>query len=589
MDLLSYFRVLRRRWWLIVVCIVVGAGLGWATTVVSGGTDARSTAKTSHKYYKATHIFLPTAKSDSAFPTSFTNLDQMALLATTGPVPDAVAKALGGSDTGQQLAEQITTLTNSTTGTVAITAIDPDPERAAQLAEAFADQLVASLSAQDLARYQQATNDAQTQLNTLQGKIDALNAQLAAEPPPPNADSLRTQLSALQGQYDNASSNYQEVTSKSAPGSPLTTLQKATAVPISANEYATRLREGQLGQNNLQSGTPSTVQAKASSGGSLDSTSSRMALGAFLGLLTGLGLAVLLERLDRRIRTHADAEAGFGIPVLADVPTSTSREQRDHAVITVTKPLSPAAEAYRAVRSSLLFQQTLMDPDARATNNDERHAEERRDPLVVMITSAAPKDGKTTSSANLAAVFGEAGARVLVLNCDFRRPKIHEYFGVSDEPRRLHRTSVPGVMVVSNITTEADPNPAQVIAQQRHLVSVARERFDVVILDTAPLLSANDALELASEVDFVVLVARAGWSKYPAAQRAMEMLDRVDAPVVGSILVGLGEGDNYYYSYYGAGTKGHRPRSPDAVESNGHGDPADFLREAAASEEFSES
>ena len=597
MDLLSYFRVLRRRWWLIAVCVVFGAGLGWATTVVSGGgTDARSTATSSKTYYKATHIFLPAPQSDSSYSTNFTNLDQMALLATTGPVPDAVARQLGGSDNGQQLAQQITTLTNGTTNTLAITAVDPDPERATQLAEAFSDELVANLNAQDLARYQQGIKDSETKLNTLQGKIDDLNAKIATVPPPANADVLKAQLLALQNQFATASANYQDDASKDPPSPPLSTLQKARAVSISADEYATRLRQGESGQNNLQTGTPAAgQQVEASSGTSLNGTGARMALGALLGLLTGIGLAVLLERLDRRIRTHADAEGGFGVPVLADVPVLTSKEQRTHEVLSAAKPLSPTAEAYRAVRSSLLFQRALAvetngqhAPGSNGGDGATGGADTDRESLVVMVTSAAPKDGKTTSSANLATVFAEAGASVLVLNCDFRRPMIHEYFGVSDEPRRLHQGTVPGVKVVSNVTTDPDPNPARVIAQQRHLVSVAREKFDVVILDTAPLLSANDALEMANEADFVVVVARAGWTKVPAARRAMEMLDRIDAPVVGSILVGVGEAENYYYAYYGPRRPGRR-RKRVTSDTNGHEVPVGFVSPARDSEELADS
>ncbi len=115
----------------------------------------------------------------------------------------------------------------------------------------------------------------------------------------------------------------------------------------------------------------------------------------------------------------------------------------------------------------------------------------------------------------------------------------------------MHHTQVAGIKVIANVTAEVNPNPARVIALQKQLIVAARAQFDVVILDTAPLLGANDAIEVTGEADFAVLVARAGVSTIPGAHRAIEMLNRVDAPLVGSILVGADPGSNPYYSYSG--------------------------------------
>jgi Mrp family chromosome partitioning ATPase len=629
MDLLSYFRILRRRWWVVAVCVVVGIGLGWASTLIdSTGGDAHD-AKAPRAYYKATHTFLPTRESDSVFPTTFDGLEQMAVLATTGPVPDAVAKELGGAENGPDLAKQITTVTDGDTHTLALTAIDPSPARAEQLAEAFSAQLVTNLTATDLERYQQASTDATDQLTALQGKIDALIAQIAATPPPPNVDLLQAQLRALEDQSADAYSAYQTLTSQRPPTSPLTTLQKARSVRISGDEYAAMLHDGEIGENNQQAGDDEDAapeEASSSSGVSLDSTRSRLAVGAFLGLLAGIALALLLERLDRRIRTRADAEDALALPVLAEVPPASSKQQRERMVVTAAKPLSPIAEAYRAVRSSLLFERATLvgaptgssgltaEVEPNGTGNVEANgslepngngsgsgsangdgsdhdADARHDPLVVMVTSATPKDGKTTTSANLAAVFAEAGDSVLVVNCDFRRPMIHEYFDVPDEPRRVHQTAIPGVKVVTNVSHDPDPNPAQVIRMQRNVIAAAREKFDVLILDTAPLLSANDALEMVAEVDFVVFVARSGWTRFPAAQRAIDQLDRVDAPVVGTVLVGVGESENRYYAYYrprpGASSTPHRRIEANGANGNGARRSDDLLLSDTKLEEFS--
>jgi Mrp family chromosome partitioning ATPase/capsular polysaccharide biosynthesis protein len=581
MDLLAYFRVLRRRWLLILIVTIVGAVLGAASTLV----DSTKSAGSSRTYYKATNTLLMSNPSgDKAFQSAFTNLDQVAVLTTTGPVPEAVAKQLGSGESGRQLAEHITTLTNPTSNTLEITAIDADSSRAAQLSDAFADALLANISATDQARYAQANKDASDTLVTLQSKIDTLLGQIGQQPPPANIEVLKAQLQAVENQYTAAYSDFQTVASQQAPKNPFSTLEKAQSVPIGASEYNTRLTQGQLGQNNLQANAQTPVTASAASSDSLSGPVPRGFLGAFLGLLAGAGLALLLERLDRRIRSREDAEAAFGLPVLAEVPELTPAQQRNHEILADTQALSRTAEAYRAVRSALLFHRAatkvggdggVLHPTVDA--EDQLFEPTSDDPLVIMVTSAAPKEGKTTSSANLAVVFAEAGSRVMVLNCDFRRPMIHQYFGVPDVARRVHRTQIPGVKVVTNVVTEPNANPARVIAMQRQLIAAARENFDVVILDTAPLLSANDAIEVMSEADLVVLVSRANISTVPSAHRAIDILARVDAPVVGTVLGGSDESKNAYYAYYqptsGDSKLAGRSRR-DRGATNGHGSPA---------------
>ena len=187
------------------------------------------------------------------------------------------------------------------------------------------------------------------------------------------------------------------------------------------------------------------------------------------------------------------------------------------------------------------------------------------DPFVVMVTSAAPREGKSTTSANLAVAFAEANATVLVVNCDFRRPTIHKRFGVADEPRRVQDTNVPHVKIVTNVLTDPTANPSQVVAAQRQVIAAARGRFDVIILDTAPMLTANDAVEVVGSVDLVVLVARAGLTTSDNARRAVDTLSRVHAALGGVVMIGSADASNEYYYYYQRGQtekKGPKEASP---------------------------
>ena len=367
------------------------------------------------------------------------------------------------------------------------------------------------------------------------------------------------ELESVTVRYGDAFDTLQQLEDTDAPVSLLSTLERADPVPIEESEYDSRLALGRLGTNNINLGTPTgqAVGAGASST-ALDGAVPRGVLGAILGVFAGFGLAVLADRLDRRLRDREAVEAAFQLPVLADIPDFGSNEQDPFVVVAHDAPVSPSAETFRAIRSALLFQHAVGLAAAGNGNaysevprNDASFDSDRPDPMILMVASASPREGKTTTSANLAAVFAETGSSVLVVNCDFRRPLIHRYLGIDDEPRRVAVTRIPGVKAVANVLDDSDANPARVVAEQRRLINAARGQFDVMILDTAPLLSANDAVELVGSTDLVLLVARAEQSTSTDAARAMEMLERVNAPVAGVAFIGGSDAPNsYYYNYY---------------------------------------
>ncbi len=556
MELLAYFRAIRRHWAVILACVVAGALVGVLSTRIGSGADGES----SRSFHRATHtLFFDPSLSTTLFSSAFSNLDQMATLATRGPVPNAAAETLAAGDSGRELAEQITTLSSPTTSTLEITAVDRDGERAVELSDAFADALVADLLAKDTERYEEELGDAREKVDELRAEVELYGAQLQQDPP--NAVVLQAQLVAASTRLADAVDHVEQIEDAEAPESALSTLEAADAVPIDESEYDARLSLGRLGTNNLQAGAAATLEldeTTAASSSALEGDVPRGLFGAFLGLLVGVGIALFIERVDRRIRTRETAEAAYEVPVLADVPLLAGKEQHEHAIVAHDAPVSPTAEAYRAVRSAVLFQHAV-GMAAAAVNGDAYTHDtrpgpsfdsERLDPIIVMVASASPKEGKTTTSANLAAVFAETGSSVLVVNCDFRRPMIHTYLGVEDTPRRVVTTRIDGVKAITNVLPDSDANPARVIAEQRRLINAARGQFDVMNIDTAPLLSANDAVELVGSADIVVLVAKAGESTITDARRAMEMLERVHAPIAGVVLLGASEAPNAYYNYY---------------------------------------
>lgn len=534
MDLLSYLRLLRRRWLVLAVATVIGAGLGLASTMLHSSSPTASATP----HYKATTTLLLDNGDGSAYPSSFSGLDQMAVLTTSGPVPEAVAAQLGEAAQSAALAQRITTLTNGTTNSLAITAIATSPQEATRLADAFAGQLLTHIEETDAARYQKSVASATARVTSLQARIDPLIAQAAAQP---GDELVQSKLRSLENQYTAASATASQLEAQTAPTAPLSTLSAARAVPISTDEFQQRLALGRLGENNLQANpgtTPAIASVSSASSSALGGKAPRAILGALLGLLFGVGIALTKERFDHRIRTRSDAEHAYGLPVVAEIPSTSAKAQRQHEILAHSAPMSTAAESYRAVRSALAFQYPAIATGAVAPDGR---------PLVVMVASAVPEEGKTTTAANLATVLAETGRKVLLVNCDFRRPAVHRFFGLRDEPGRAQRTPVAGVQVVTNVPG-AD-NPAMVVTRQRQVVEQARGRVDVLILDTAPMLSTNDALDLLPCVDSVVLVARTDVTAVPAARRAMETLERVEAPVLGLVLTDVADRDRGAYGY----------------------------------------
>jgi len=310
--------------------------------------------------------------------------------------------------------------------------------------------------------------------------------------------------------------------------------------------------------------------------------SRRLPIAGFVGLLIGVGLALTLAHFDTRLRTKEAAEAAYGVPVLAEVPLLARRRRRARAIVALTEPFSLAAESYRGLRTSLLLGRAAhQGPGTSRRRGRARGSEQPREvpshgSRVVLVTSATADEGKTTTAANLAAVFAEGGDAVVVVNCDLRRPALHEVFGLPEEPGLsdvLHRddgvrltdaiqpTSVPGVQVITSGHPVA--NPGELLARGAEVVAAVREFADVVIIDTAPVLAASDVSALIPFVDDVVLVCRMGRTSTESARRTIELLGRLAAPVRGVTLIGSTvPAARSYYSDYARRQRGRRVREP---------------------------
>ena len=201
-------------------------------------------------------------------------------------------------------------------------------------------------------------------------------------------------------------------------------------------------------------------------------------------------------------------------------------------LITIVDPRSPISEAYRSLRTNLEF--SSLDKPVK----------------TMLVTSAGPEEGKSTTLANLAVTLAQAEKRVILVDCDLRRPSQHQIFGVKNslglttmvvdeeafQNPPLQESGVPGLLLLSS--GPLPPNPSELLGSRRmeEIVSSLRERADIVLFDAPPIIAVTDAAVLASKVDGVLLVIKAGTAKREHVKRARGLLEKVNARLVGAVL-----------------------------------------------------
>jgi len=294
--------------------------------------------------------------------------------------------------------------------------------------------------------------------------------------------------------------------------------------------------------------------------------SPRKKLNILLGLIAGLGLGVgiafMLEYLDNSVRTMEDIER-LGMTVMATIPFIKGEQTNgvfaragegkndaevrsiNERLVTQLKPRSPVSEAYRALRTNIMF------------------SSPGQPKKLFMVTSSGPQEGKSTTVANLAITFAQMGNRTLLIDADLRKPIQHRLFGLDKSSgltnilvgRALLKDSVRPIEVLPDLDVLGcgviPPNPAELLGSEamKKLLEEARKRYSIVLIDSPPALAVTDASILSPLVDGVLLVIHSGDTAREAAVRAHEQLKRVGAPVLGAILNGIAA-EQVYGSYY---------------------------------------
>ena len=261
-----------------------------------------------------------------------------------------------------------------------------------------------------------------------------------------------------------------------------------------------------------------------------------MPLGVVLGLIIGFGLAFLLEFIDTSVKSPSDLARRVDLPLMGMVPHGDDLDEEiaDFRRVVLLAPHSPAAEAFRQIRTNLLF---------------SGPSQQRRS---LLITSPSPQDGRTTVAMNLAISMAQSGRRVLVVDANFRRPAVAEMFPQTKEAGLssalvgqaawrdvVSATDVPNLSVIA--AGPLPPNPSELLGSEimGKIVSEMIAEFDQVIFDGSPLMVVADAGILGTKVDGVILVVRAGVNSTGIVRQAAERLRRVGTRVFGVVLQGV--------------------------------------------------
>ena len=576
---------LRRRWRIIALMLAVALAIGWAT--VPSEEEARASSRKEFVYEAELFLLAP-----SAAPRDRQSLDRYALLMTKGDIPESVAAEIGEGEwkppPGVDVAEdtrnaarrtriggtQVIVDPEGTVGGLPVTAIDGDSKRAEEVAVRLARALLDRLEAENQAEYDFVYAKLDQERGDRQGEVEDALAIWSSDVG--NLEFQSAYQSSLRLLND-VESEIRDLRAKGVDPVPLTMLTV----------------------------DPDVIQREVGAGVSVPTDRpTRLALAGFLGLLLGIGVAFMMDRLDQAVYGVSAVEQASHLPVIAEIPyVSPGASRRRYDVFTDSAPQSSVAEAYRGLRTSISLMWGASHPSiATASGNGNGSgsgysgngngngsgggggpALEGPEPRVLLVTSPGPNEGKSTSTANLAACYAEMGKRVVLIDSDYRRQKLHRFMGASREPHMvlggtpqeplldidvlLQDAVIPGVQFIGSAPSDARPSDALIAARLATEQAFARGA-DLVLIDTPPLLLTNDAYDLIGLADAIVLLARDGKTKRAALVRVTQMLRRLDAPVMGIALIGAvssrrgyGYGYGYEYEYeYGYGY-GSRPRS----------------------------
>ncbi len=537
MELVAYLRLFRKWWWLIAIA-----------AFLAGGASYLFTSRQPDRYQAWVSISVGSFIDSPDVETNELRVGQelaqtYAVIAKYNRTLEAAVETGNLPVTPAELGTALSTRIVPDTSLLVLTVTYTDPVLAADMVNEVAQQLILN-SPTNLTVEQQSQIDManaeitrlREELSQMRLQLSAINTRLQTAADSVLREQLTEERNTLIAQINQASSNIADFTATVA------SLQRRT--------------------NSLDIVQPAQIP-NAPIG---SNTLSRTLLAAMVGAALAVGGALLIEYLDSTVKTNEDVTQTLQMPVLANIPRfGKKHEDYPQKLIAYLEPTSPVSEQYRMLRTNLVFSSNG------ASSN------------TYVITSPGPSEGKSVVTANLAVTLALAGFRVLLVDTDLRRPRVHEIFNTHNDfglstllrtsPSSLMQntssqgasqtvselidqcmvqTQIPGLMVIPSGGSPLNPTEVLGSDVMTEWYTTIRQLygFDVVLFDSPPALVVADSSILAASLDAPVLVVlQSGQTRMNAALRLKEVMQRLNVKLAGVVLNAISMRDREYYGY----------------------------------------
>jgi non-specific protein-tyrosine kinase len=520
LDLRQMLRIGRRWWWFLVLMPVIA------------GATAYIVSNQQTPQYSATVTIRINPPASSALDVNAVRLTQdltetYRRLIVLRPVLEEVIDALQLPYDADELGKHTSASAIASTQLVLVSVTDPDPERAALIANTIASTFATQVTENTLGQIESTRSSLDVQIAALQTQVDGLDTQIDELDTAQNADDVAIQAE-LEDLRDQRARFQEQIADLVVQGESVSLGVASAQTQVTVSELAIAPKDPYAPKILLN-----TV------------------LGTLAGLLVAVGIIALVHYLDNSVNEHTEVQELSGVPILATIRAIPDMKRGGHQVYTLASPHSPSAEAVRLLRANLEF------------------ASAGGGIATLAITSPGMSEGKSTVAANLAVVMAQTGLTTVLIDADLRRPTQHRIFSIPNEtgltrlithPHESWRSAgthvaVPNLTLIPSGTLP--PNPADLLSLDRfaNLLKTISQEVDIVIIDTPPILAVSDPLLVARNTDAALLVVRSGSTRKDALRHSAEALNQGNIRLLGVVLnVQKSRGETGYYAEYKAAT-----------------------------------